>query len=214
MIAVQIDPINGCPQGDSTGGFGTGFLTGEAHVKSGAFQGTLPAIAATALFNGGAPGCDSNSVTASVQFNGVNGAGYTRLPRMLQIDNIAAPKDGERTLVVLNRVSGDLAGSGVGALGALNGTLFDNAGTARAFTRTPPSAQLFRELDNRFPKTTPNFRVVIPAGQTGWAKMNLVSDVPLLGAAFFRPSGGAVNLRARTLSTSGGFTVPVEAPSC
>lgn len=213
MIAVQIDPTNGCPQGDASGGFGTGFLSGQAHVKSGIYQGTLPAVAATALFNGQLPGCDLNSTTANLSFNGVLSSGYTRLPRMLQIDNVGAPTDGERTLVVLNRTTGDLGGSGVSALGPLSGTLFDAAGTALPFTRSPGGAQLFRELDNKFPKTTPKFRTAIPSGQTGWAKLNLVSDIPLMGAAFFRP-GGAVNLRARTLSASGGFTMPVDPPSC
>ena len=213
MVAVQIDPINGCPQGDASGGFGTGFLSGQAHVKSGIYQGTLPAVAATALFNGTMPGCDLNSTTTSLQFNGILSSGYTRLPRMLQIDNIGAPTDGERTLVVLNRTTGDLGASGVTSLGPLAGTLFDNAGTALPFTRSPGGAQLFRELDNKFPKTTPKFRTAIPSGQTGWAKLNLVGDFPILGAAFFRP-GGAVNLRARTLSSSGGFTMPVDPPSC
>lgn len=213
MIAVQIDPISGCPQGDASGGFGTGSLSGQAHVKSGIYQGTLPAVAATALFNGAMPGCDSNSTTINLLFNGVLASGYTRLPRMLQVDNIGAPTDGERTLVVLNRAAGDLGGSGVAALGALAGTLFQNSGAALPFTRNPGGAQLFRELDNRLPKTTPKLRTAIPSGQTGWAKLNLVSDVPLLGAAFFRP-GGAVNLRARTLSASGGLTMPVDPPSC
>lgn len=209
LIAVDVNGVNGCPVGPNSG---AGFLSGQAHVKTGVYQGTLSAVAASALFSGTMPGCDSNSVTATVSFNGLSG-GYTRLPRMVQIDNIGAPTDGERTLVILNRPTGDVGGSGITALGPLAGTLFDNAGTALPFTRSPGGAQLFRELDNRFPKTTPKFRLAIPSGQTGWAKMNLVSDVPLLGAAFFRP-GGAVNLRARTLSSSGGFFMPIDSPSC
>ena len=209
LVAVSVDGVNGCPFGDS--GQNSNRLSGDAFVKTGLYQGALPAMGVAAQFSGSLPGCDSNSVTASLPFNGT-ASGYNRLPRMLQIDNIGSPSDGQRTLLVLNRASGDLAG-GFSSLGPINGTLFDNMGTPLPFSRNSGVTQLFRDLDNKFPLTSPKFRIALPSGQTGWAKLNLVSDVPVLGAAFFRP-GGAVNLRARTLSTAGSLTIPVESPSC
>lgn len=209
LVAVSVDGVNGCPFGDS--GQNSNRLSGEAHVKTGVYQGTLAAVAAAAQFSGVIAGCDSTSVTATMNFDG-SGTGYNRLPRTVQIDNIGSPLDGQKTLLVLNRPSGDLLG-GVSTIGSLNGTLFTDAGTALPFTRNSGVAQLFRELDNKFPATSPKFRLAIPTGHTGWAKINNVSDVPLLGAAFFRP-GGAVNLRARTLTAAGGFVIPVESPSC
>jgi len=208
LIAVTIDPITGCPA--STIGYQTR-LSGQAHVKMNKFEGTLPAVAASGLYNGVLAGCDLNSVTANIPFNGLS-FGYTRLPRVVQADAIGSSADGAKTQLVLNRVTGDLAG-GLASIGSLNGTLLNQAGSSFGYTLSSTRTQLMGLLRDVFPVTVPPFSTVIPAGQTGWTKLNNAVDTPLLGAAFVK-GGGAVNLRARTLSDTAVLVMPVEPPSC
>jgi hypothetical protein len=59
-----------------------------------------------------------------------------------------------------------------------------------------------RQLNNDFPKTSPRFDQVIPAGQTGWTKFWGTSDVGIIGAVIkqepeFRYGIGSVQRRAQ-----------------
>jgi len=55
------------------------------------------------------PACDGNSVTAELKFDGT---AYNRTPAALALDNIGSTADGNDTLLIINRIGGNLgAGS-------------------------------------------------------------------------------------------------------
>src|SRR5262245_37243078 len=81
IVAVASDGLAGCPVAFN-------FLIGDEYVKlSTGHQANLGAEAFAALYNGVLPGCDFNSTSASLNFNGVVGLGYNRAPRVLALDN-------------------------------------------------------------------------------------------------------------------------------
>jgi len=209
-IAVRDD---GCPVSHN-------FLTGNAFIKlSSGHAANLGAVAFAALFPDALPGCDPLGISARIAFDGV---AYNRAPRALALDKIRGVADGNSTLLVLNRIEGDML-NGTPAIGAFSGTLFDDTGAAFPFNATTNSCQFRTTLSNTFPVTTPNFSTVIPAGRGGWLNVFAASDVALLGAAInFNPNASSVrtaftgghNLDALTVTTTGGFTIRVFPPSC
>src|SRR5262249_29846639 len=103
IVAVASSGVTGCPVAFN-------FLIGDEYVKlSTGHQANLGAEAFAALYNGVLPGCDANSVTAVLSFDGVVGAGYNRAPRVLALDNFGSRADGNDTVVIINRVGGNLA---------------------------------------------------------------------------------------------------------
>ncbi|MFN7945992.1 MAG: hypothetical protein U0Z53_11615 [Blastocatellia bacterium] len=113
---------------------------------------------------------------------------YERLPRVLALDSIASAKDGNDTLVVVNRIGGtylandgDLRTSG-SSIGSIFGILFDELESGYSFN-VSGGCQIRASLSDSFPRTTPRFTNVIPAGSTGWAKFWATADRALLGAA-------------------------------
>ena len=216
MVAIANDGVNGCP-------FSFNFLIGSAFVKlASGHHCRLNAEAFSALYNGVLPGCDANSTTAAIAFNGALG-GYNQAPRVLALDNIQPRAEGNDTLLIINRVGGNLA-IGASTLGTLFGQLFDDAETGFSFSVTG-SCQLRSSLSNAFPRTTPRFEDVIPAGRSGWLLISSFSptDIGILGAAInFNPNAGAAanafsggdNLHKLTLSATNTYIVPVFPPSC
>ena len=82
LIAIAVDGSIGCPTAFN-------FLIGDEYIKLElGHQANLGAEAFAALYNGDLPGCDGNSVTAVVNFNGVVGAGYNRVPLVLAVSSI------------------------------------------------------------------------------------------------------------------------------
>lgn len=206
VIAVAVN-TSGCPIGSENN-----VLSGLAHVKrADGFRGTLPAVAASALYAGTLAGCSGASVTANLNFDGVS---YNRLPRLVSIDNIPSRGDGKNTLLVANRVSGNL-GSTLATVGKLVGTMYDDAENKTGWVLPAPTSQLVAELQNGVPTTPPPFEKLIPAGRTGWTRFRIFSgDSPLLGAALFNSPGGSFNLRTSTLSSTTTLVMPVVAPVC
>jgi hypothetical protein len=78
-------------------------------------------------------------------------------------------------------------------------------------------------LLNQFPRTTPRFETIIPAGRTGWMKIWGAGDIGIIGATLNRNDnkntaagafeGGHV-LHILTLTNSVIITIPVFPPSC
>ncbi len=215
MIAVAVDGVNGCPASFN-------FLSGDATVKliSG-HQASLPAEAFAALYTGSMPGCDANSVTAILTFNGIANFDYNRVPRMLAIDKLRSRADGNDTLLVLNRVGGNLQ-IGASTLGQVFGVLYNDQAVPFTFTFSG-SSQFRAILSNTFPATSPSFESVIPAGRLGWMKLSSANDIGMLGAVLnFNANGGASanafsgghNLRKLTFTTSATYTMPVFPPDC
>jgi len=222
LVAIAVDGVTGCP-------INFNFLIGSEYVKfSTGHQARLGAEAIAALYGTtqadplgtGAtlPGCDRNSVTANLTFDGVF---YNQLPRVLAIDSIPARGDGNDTLVIINRIGGNLA-IGAATLGNIAGVLYDDLEHGYSFTFNGGLCQFRAALSNNFPRTSPRFETVIPIGRTGWMKLfNAQADIGILGAMInFNPNAsanafnGGSNLHKLTLATSAMYTIPIFAPSC
>ncbi len=215
IVAIASDSILGCPVSFN-------FLIGDEYVKlSSGHQANLGAVAFAALYNGVLSGCDSNSVTATLNFNGVVGSGYNRAPRTVAVSSILSRVDGNDTLLIVNRFGGNLA-TGVASIGAIFGILYNDAEDPASFTFTA-GCQLRNILSNSFPRTVPRFETLIPSGRTGWMKFWATSDVGLLGAVINYNDGddrhddafnGGRNLHYLTLTDSASYIIPVFPPSC
>jgi len=217
LIAVAVGP-DGCP-------ISFNFLIGNEFVKlhvGSSREADLGAEACGAEFGSPLPGCDPNSPTVTLPFNGIVGAGYNRLPRTLALDSFPSPADGNNTLLVVNRIGGNLAGGGTGTIGTLFGLLFDDVETGVSWSLSG-GCQLRGVLSNNFPRTTPRLSTLIPQGRTGWMKFWAASDVPILGAAInftesakTSPSAfnGGHNLHKLTLTATGTLTIPIFPPHC
>lgn len=191
------------------------FLAGQSNIKLASGHAAslkAEAIAAISLpaFSG---------ATATLNFDG---SAYNRMPRTLAMENIKSAADGNNTLLILTRVTGNYATSTVDKIGAVSGTLYDDATAAAPFT-FDGSMQLFGDqlaqtLSNSFPVTTPSFTSLIPAGRSGWLYLAADADIGLFGAVLnFNANAGSQvtafngghNLRALRLSTSNSIIIPV-----
>jgi hypothetical protein len=178
----------------------------------------LGAIAFSQLA-GGLPLCDGNSVTATLNFDGIS---YNRTPAVLALSNIGSRADGNDTLLILNRIGGNL-GIGAASLGSLFGILYDDAENALSFSVTG-GCQLRSSINNNFPRTTPRFETFVPAGRTGWIRIyNQTGAIGMTGAAInfnsnAASSAGAFNqghnLHHLTLNNTMNYIIPIFPPSC
>ncbi len=212
LVAVAVSGVTGCPVSHN-------FLIGSEFVKfASGHHAELGAEAVAALYTGTQPGCDANSVTATLNFNGVVNADYNRLPRVLAVDDIQTRSGGNDTMLILNRIGGNLA-IGASTIGSIFGLLYDDAENSSSFTFNAGTCQFRSTLSNTFPRTSPRFDSVIPAGRSGWMKLYSPSDIALLGSVInYNPNAGAfnggINLHKLTLAASASYVVPVFEPSC
>jgi large repetitive protein len=211
LIAIATDSL-GCPTNFN-------FLIGDAYVKlSTGHQANLSAEAISALSDAPAQ-CDANSLTALIAFDGVR---YSALPRVLALDSINSRANGNNTMLIVNRISGNLMES-ASSIGSLFGILYDDGEGAHSFNLSAPACQLRIVLSNNTPRTTPRFEDVIPAGTTGWMKFWSQSDAALLGSSInFNPNAVTSadsfsqghNLHKLKLTNSGSLTMPIFPPHC
>ncbi len=211
LVAVATDAI-GCPTSFN-------YLIGDEYVKfNSGHAANLGAIAFSQLA-GGLPLCDGNSVTATLNFDGIS---YNRTPAVLALSNIGSRADGNDTLLILNRIGGNL-GIGAASLGSLFGILYDDAENALSFSVTG-GCQLRSSINNNFPRTTPRFETFVPAGRTGWLRIyNQTGAIGMTGAAInfnanAASSAGAFNqghnLHHLTLNNTMNYIIPIFPPSC
>lgn len=214
LVAVAVDGVLGCPVSFN-------WLIGDEYVKlSSGHAANLGAEAFSALYTGILPGCDANSVTATINFNGAFG-GYNLVPAVLAASNVPSRADGNDTLLVINRIGGNL-GIGASTLGSLFGTLYDDAENVLSFSISG-SCQYRQIISGTNIRTAPRFETFVPAGRSGWVKLGSQGGtIGILGAqitanANAATSAGAFNgghnLHKLTLTTSS-YTVPVFPPSC
>lgn len=208
LVAVATDD-QGCPTNFNR-------LIGDEYVKfaSGHF-GNLSAESFPALQN---PACDPNSATATLPLDGVT---YQRPGRTLAASSILSRADGNTTLLVIDRVGGNLS-TNAGTVGNLFGVLYDDTENPFSFSIASSSCQIKQTISDNFPRTTPRFTQVIAAGRTGWMKFAAQAEIGIIGAIFnFNPNAnaatGAFNggrgLHKLTLGQDT-FTIPVFPPSC
>ncbi len=203
LIAIATDKY-GCPIIHND-------LIGESFVKfESGHRTALPAIGVSGLSTGSSI-CNPESLTATIAFNGTN---YNLLPRTLAIDSLSAISTGNQTLLVVNRIGGDMT-NGAALLGTIVGLLFDDLEVSQSYTLTGGQCQLRGILGNNFPRTAPRYTTVIPAGRTGWTKFWINADQAITGAVINESTygfSGGHNLHYLTTTSSASLTIPVFPP--
>jgi len=213
LIAVAVDSL-GCPTVFNA-------LMGDEYVKfASGHQANLPAESAAGLYGLiASPPCDDSSFIADLKFDGIN---YNLLGRVLALSNIPDRASGNDTMLILNRIGGNL-GTGALNLPPIFGIVYSDAEIGSSFSFTPSTCQLISSLNNNFPRTVPRIETIIPAGRSGWMKLYSFNDVPLFGAAInFNPDAATNpsaftqghNLHKLTLSAAGTLTIPIFPPFC
>lgn len=219
LVVVAVDS-RGCPVSHN-------YLIGDAFTKfTSGHAGNLAAVSVAAQFTV-FTGCNASSSTAVLVFDGVAAPNsYNFLPRTLAASSIPDRATGNDTLLILNRIGGNL-GTGIGGLGNLAGLLFDDGENAFSFTFSSGTCQFRSSLTNNFPRTAPRFETILTAGRSGWMKLNADNaTIGLMGATFnHNPNNtalatafnGSRNLHVLTLNNTGpsvSLTIPVFPPSC
>ncbi len=212
LMAVAVDCETGLPTnfncliGDEYVRFATGH---QANLGAESIQALTPFPTGT----------NASVTSATLRFDGVS---YNRLPRVLAADNIPSVKDGNQTMLILDRIGGDYTTSGA-TIGSINGQLFDDSETGYSFTASLNECQIRQTLTNSFPRTFTPFSNVIPAGRSGWMKFWTVDDRALFGVMInYNPSATSKpdafnqghNLHKLTLTDKATVTVPVFLPTC
>src|SRR5262249_39375413 len=217
IVAIAVD-ANGCPRGFN-------FLIGDEFVKlSSGHSANLGAEAISALFTGAAKNCDPTSgdpYTLTFNGNATSGSGYNRIPRALALDNIPSRANGNDTLLIINRIGGNLA-TGAATLSSLFGIVYDDAENAFSFSISG-GCQLASSLSNTFPRITRRIEQIIPAGRSGWMRIFSQSDIGILGAMINANANtsaqagafsGGHNLHKLTLSAAASYSLPIFPPGC
>jgi hypothetical protein len=210
LVAVATDRT-GCP-------INFNYLIGDEYVKLSSGHAANLAAESIAALAGGAITCAPTASEIELRFDDVS---YNATPRVLALDSFAAPADGNRTLLVVNRIGGSLA-SGAATTGTLFGLLYDDAEHSLSFSLTG-ACQLRTNLNGSALRTTPRIEQFVPAGRTGWLKLYSSNDVGLFGAALnFNAQAGTNtaafnqghNLHKLRLSRVASYTIPIFPPSC
>jgi len=209
IVAVASDPVTGCP-------INFNFLIGDAFVKLSSGHTANLAAESFAALTGTPPVCSASALTATLNFDGMM---YNQVPRVLAVDNFPSTADGNNTLVILNRVGGDLR-NGASTIGALFGLLFDESEQALSFTLASNACQFRFPLTNASLRTTQRLETVIGPGHTGWLRLWGVNDIGLLGSVINLNATAGVNnfnqghnLHKLTF-TSASLTIPILPPAC
>jgi hypothetical protein len=211
LVAVAVDSLLGCP-------ISFNYLIGEESVKFATGHAANLGAESVSAIAGGLTACNANSVTAVLTFDGQS---YSRVAAVLASSGIGSRAEGNDTLLVINRVGGDLQTS-ASTLATLFGILYDDAEAPHSFQLTG-GCQLRLPLSNVSPRTTPRFETVIPAGTTGWLKVFAPTGLALLGSQInFNPNSAASagafnqghNLHKLRLATVGTYVIPIFPPGC
>lgn len=211
LVAVAVDQ-NGCP-------INFNHLIGDEYVKFASGHAANLGAQAIRAIAGGLPSCDDNSVTATLAFDNVS---YSSLPHVLAADNIPSRADGNDTMLILNRIGGNLA-TGAATLGTIFGLLYDDSEYVYSFNLTAGACQFRNSLTNATPRMVPRFETVLHAGRTGWMKLLPAGGAAMTGALLnFNPNAAANtsafnqghNLHALTTTAAMSFSMPVFPPNC
>jgi hypothetical protein len=163
--------------------------------------------------------CDENSSLATLRFDGVR---YGRLPRALALANIPSRADSNDTMLILNRIGGNLIGAAA-TLTNIFGIFYDDTENSLSFSFNPRVCQFRSSINNSFPRIAPRLDQFVPAGRSGWFKLYSVEDQAILGAAINRNTNGdgssgafnqGHNLHKLTLTSGATLVVPIFPPPC
>lgn len=163
----------------------------------------------------------TDGTLAALFFDGLLLAGsYSRVARAVAVDNFASPKDGNDTLLVLDRIGGNLASS-ASTLPTFAGLLYDDAEIAHSYGFNGGKCQVKFSINDSSIRTVPRLSSVVPAGRSGWMKFWPTSDVGILGTVLNKNSvasatsfNGGRHLHKLSLSAAANYVVPVFVPTC
>ncbi|MFN0109996.1 MAG: beta strand repeat-containing protein [Blastocatellia bacterium] len=214
VIAVAVNAITGCPTNFN-------YLIGDEYVKFASGHSANLTAEAIAAISSDAMLCDGNSPIATLNFDGI---AYNRLPRTLAVDDIPSRADGNDTMLIVNRIGGNL-GIGTSTLGSLFGIVYNDTENAASFNLTG-NCQLRGSLSSNFPRTVPRLDQFIPAGKSGWMRLSgfgndgnkgisgaVINFNPNAATSAVAYSGGR-NMHKLTLDTSNSLVIPVFPPNC
>lgn len=149
------------------------------------------------------------------------------LPRALAFDSSSSRSEGNDTLLILDRIGGNLTGN-ASEIGKVFGILYDQLENPYSWVISG-GCQIRRSIGpGPFPRTTPRFENVITPGSVGWMKMWALGspsdpEPALFGAAInYNPNTGSNptafnqghNLHILTKTATGTYTIPVFPPRC
>ena len=204
-----------------TEGWPLGFnhLVGRADIKlATGHQASLPALAVAARFSGRLTGYDPSVTTATLRFDGSEN-GYDRLPRVLAVDKVSSRGDGNGSLLVLNRIGGNLSFR-TGTIGFFKGVMYAEAGASHEFTDSQGRTQYLVTLSDQLPIFgAAKFEQLVPPGSWGWLKFWAQNDYALIGAFLnFNANRtelmSSQNLSALALTEAATLIVPIIQPAC
>jgi hypothetical protein len=212
VVAVAIDEDTGFP-------ISFNFLIGDEYVKLDSGHEANLYAEGFAAREDGPPARWVNGGAAELRFDGIC---YRELPRVLAVSNLLSRANGNDTLLVINRIGGNLM-TVADSIGTIFGLLYDDREKPFNFCATVATCQFRSSLSNIFPRTAPLFERVITTGRSGWMKFWSTSDAGILGAVINNNTqAGAApgafkqghNLHKLTFTPAAVLTIPVFAPSC
>jgi uncharacterized repeat protein (TIGR01451 family) len=211
LIVVAVDQVTGCP-------INRNVLIGDEYVRLGSGHAANLAAEAFAAIADPPCACDENTVVATLSLDGIH---YNQAPHILIANGIPSVSDNNSTLLVLNRIGGNL-GSRPEAIGEFSGLLFDDQEHGLSFVASG-SCQFRQVISSTFPRTSPRFPQFIASGHSGWIKIIAGEDAGILGSVIVHNSektffanafNGGSNLHKLTFTGSATFKVPVFSSRC
>lgn len=210
IVAVAVDG-QGCPVNFNS-------LIGDEYVKFTSGQEANLAAEAIPAIAGGLPKCGAEALTAVLRFDGLS---YAPLPRVVAADNFPSRADGNDTMLILNRIGGNLI-TGTTTSSTLTSLVYDDAENVFSFTFNLTCQ--YKGSVWASTRANPRFETAVPSGRSGWAKYsNNAADEAFLGATInFNQNSpaqaGAFNaghsLHKLSYTTSATYTLPILPPGC
>ena len=201
LIAVAVDAQTGCP-------INFNHLLGEVYVKlvSG-HAANLAAVGIPALAREPAR-CDGASSTAEIKMDGAN---YQTAPSVLAIDHLPSPVDGHQSLLVIDRIEGNLA-TGTRTIGQISGLIHDDLEAGFSFAFSSHRRQMRGILSNSFPRTVPRLTNIVPSGRSGWMRLAPEEGAAIVGALLTVNQGRNLHILTRTATAR--LTIPLLPAKC
>lgn len=183
-------------------------LLGTEYVKfASGHEANLPAEAIVMLnaANAAIPVAAAGGSLVELVFDDI---GYEQLPFDLALDNIPSLADGNNTMLILNRIGGDLSDR-ISDVGLLGGLLYNDVEKGFSFSIRTSGCQVRTTLNDAFLRTSPPLSKVVGTGSSGWIRLFTVEKVdntPLGGASDARALLGAmINFNPNALTTHQAF---------
>ncbi|HKQ78377.1 MAG TPA: lamin tail domain-containing protein [Blastocatellia bacterium] len=212
LIVIAVDERTGCP-------INFNHLIGDEYVKLSSGHAANLAAEAFAALTGAPPICADNATTVEINLDGIS---YNAAPRILAVDNIPSPVDGNSTLLVIDRIGGSLA-TGLSTIGDIFGVAYDDLEQPASFAFSTTRRQFRQTISASFPRTSPRIPALIPSGRSGWMKFSRQTDGAIIGCVInFNPNASSDssafnqgrNLSKLSLTTAASFTLPIIRPNC